>query len=174
MMRSHRPCLILGPVLVGLMVVGSPVIAGSVGPNWAYVQASETDGTAGRGDRYAKCLPAGTAGDRGRTLVYRVNSDGGPDVLEHAYDWYATSIHLLGTKDGTTVVRMGPWSEGRAASKDHLAFAVYRGGRLLRSYGTLDVAGRPDNVRTSVSHYQWYRRMIGFRWLRSDKSKVLR
>jgi hypothetical protein len=51
------------------------------------------------------------------------------------------------------IVRFGPWSRGIEARADHLAIAFHAGGRLLRSYSTLDIAGVPENVSRSVSHY---------------------
>jgi hypothetical protein len=143
-----------------------------VSRNWVYVAASTTDGTAWHGDRYAKCIPAGMSGDKGRTLVYHVKP--GQDVLEAEYDWYATGIYLAGTDKGTSVVRMGPWSEGHEPSKDDLALAFYFGGKPLKTYSTLDIAGSRENVRSSVSHYTWYKRVMGYCWIRSDQSKFLR
>ena len=56
-----------------------------------------------------------------------------------------------------------PWHRGHNPRPDHLAIAFYRGGKLLKSYSTLDIAGaekaqdiglsKYQNVSVSVSHY---------------------
>ena len=61
------------------------------------------------------------------------------------------------------VVRVGPWHRGHNPHADHLAIAFYKGGTLLRSYSTLDIAGDERaasgglseyrNVSASESHY---------------------
>lgn len=86
--------------------------------HWAY-----------QGDRYAKCIPADDSGSKGKTRVYHVTAD--EDVLEDEYDWYATQVYLAGTRDGTSVVRMGGWSEGSQAAEDDLALAFHFDGLLL-------------------------------------------
>lgn len=148
-----------------------PVMADSEGRNWAFVQSSETDGTSWRGDRYAKCIPAGRSGTQGRTLIYKVGEE--RDEWLHSFDWYTPTIYLAGAANGTSVVRLGRWNQGHRASRDHLALALYFDGKLLKEYSTLDIVGSEDNVRSSVSHYQWYKRILGYRWLRSDQAKVL-
>ncbi len=59
--------------------------------------------------------------------------------------------------------QFGPWHRGHDADADHLAIAFYRGGKLIRSYSTLEIAGgeeaadggtsRYKNVFATVSHY---------------------
>ena len=61
-----------------------------------------------------------------------------------------------------SAVQFGPWARGQQASASQLAIAFHAGGRLLRSYSTLDIAGRPDNVSASVSHYTVIRDVEGF------------
>src|SRR5687767_3890498 len=164
---------VLALVVVCGFALAPPAAADSEGSNWAYVAASTTDGTAPHGGHYAKCIPNDYRGDEGATRVYRVSAVG-PDVLEDEYDWYATRVYLAGTRNGTSVVRMGPWSRGHRAAAGDLALAFHFGGKLLRSYSTLDIAGRPDNVESSISHYTWARRVIGYCWLTSPQANVLK
>lgn len=145
--------------------------ADSESPNWTFVVAAITDGTTGHGDRYAKCIPAAFSGTNGVTKIYRVGED--EDILEHTYDWYTTLIYLSGASGKTSVVRFGGWNKGHSANTNDLALAFYYDGRLLKSYSTLDIAGQPDNVSTSVSHYVWYGNVRGYGYLTSPSSKYL-
>jgi hypothetical protein len=150
-------------LLCCLALVANPVLADQESRNWIRVTASVTDGTAYHGDRYAKSIPDEDSGTKGRTRIYRVGRD--EDTLEHEFDWYAITVHLCGTSDGTSVVRMGPWNRGGEPKKDDLALAFYFAGNLVHSYSTLDIALKPQNVQASVSHYQWAKRVHGYCWL---------
>jgi hypothetical protein len=72
----------------------------------------------------------------------------------------------LSTTQRPAIVRrideFGPWARGHRASASQLAIAFHAGGRLLRSYSTLDIAGSPDNVSASVSHFTVIRDVEGF------------
>ena len=57
----------------------------------------------------------------------------------------------------------GPWARGHTASDDVLAIAFHFNGKTVRKYSTLDVAGKPDNVSPSVSHYMVIEDVLGFR-----------
>ena len=63
---------------------------------------------------------------------------------------------------------------GHHANKDDLVVGVYFRGKTLREYSSLDLARGPDNVRRSVSHYAWCRRVLGFRWLTAPGAKALK
>lgn len=39
---------------------------------------------------------------------------------------------------------------------------------LLKSYSTLDIAGSETNVGQSVSHYRVFRKVLGYRWVKSN------
>lgn len=136
------------------------VHADSESGNLPYVVTSTTDGTTYHGGYYAKCIPTGIFGTNAVTRVYRVEKE--QDALLHAYDWYSTHIYLCGVNRKVSIVRFGPWGTGNQASSNDLALAFYYDGRLLRSYSTLDIVGKPESVQTSVSHYQWYKRIIGY------------
>ena len=90
--------------------------------------------------------------------MYQVTA--GSDTLIETYPWYSVRIHL----DCATTVQFGPWARGRQATAGHLAIAFHAKGRLLRSYSMLDIAGSPDNVAASVSHYEVFREIEGFAW----------
>lgn len=64
----------------------------------------------------------------------------------------------------TTVVRMGPWADGGRANRTDLALAFYLNGKLVKQYSTLDIAGKPDDVGRSVSHYTVFSSVDGFQW----------
>jgi hypothetical protein len=114
---------------------------------------------------YAKSVPDAAWGVKGTTKVYAVRK--GKDRLIATFPWYARKLHLQCRRgpDGAmraAIVRLGPWQRGQRASKDHLAIAFYKGSRELARYSTLDLAGRADNVRPSVSHYRIIREVKGF------------
>jgi len=140
-------------------------------PNRTFVTASTTDGTTSHGDRYAKCIPRETSGTNGVTKIYRVTND--KDVLEHTYNWYSPQVYLSGASEKTSVVRFGPWSSGHRANTNDLALAFYYDGRLLKSYSTLDIAGKTNNVSNSVSHYTWCQRVSGYGYIVSASTNFL-
>ena len=130
------------------------------GGNSIYVQSGEY------GSCYAKSIPAESYGPKGTTRVYLVRDK--DDLLEQTYDWYAPQIALRSTSKGIAVIRLGSWPRGRAASAEELAIAFYLNGKLLHSYSTLDIAGKPENVSQSVSHYTVIKKAIGFRWIKEN------
>ena len=135
--------------------------ADSESGNWPFVlAATTTDGTTAHGGYYAKCIPTESFGTNGVTRVYRVQK--AQDVLVHTYNWYSANIYVSGANQKVSIVRFGPWSKGRQASSNHLALALYYDGQFLKSYSTLDIAGKPENVEASVSHYYWCKRIIGY------------
>lgn len=84
-----------------------------------------------------------------------------------SYDWYSHEVYVdcgfsRQGKSGVSVVRLGPWPRGYYASERQLAIAFYFNQRLLARYSTLDIAGSPDNVDQSVSHYTVFERVPGW------------
>lgn len=121
---------------------------------------------------YAKSVPSDTYGEAGTTRVYEVTA--AEDRLLASYGWFSQQIFLQcnmsnNGDSGVSVVQIGPWPRGHAASADHLALAFYFNDRLLKRYSTLDIAGRPDNVQSSVSHYTVIERIDGYRWIDGDR-----
>ena len=158
-MRSSIRALV---ACVALIAPTGPSIADQEASNVAHVAS----GTYGR--CYAKSVPAhvfdpdGEPRQQGRTSLYRVTD--GEDVLIHEYEWFSQTLFVrCGPADHIIVVRLGPWHRGHDPKEDHLAIAFYRGGTLVRSYSTLEIAGgeeaddggfsRYRNVSASVSHY---------------------
>jgi hypothetical protein len=138
-----------------LLTTATNALADTEGPNRAHVVAGIVDGDL-YGGCYAKSVPVARWGMQGTTRVYEVRR--GKDRLVATYNWYAKTLFLRCRRkaDGALkarVVRLGPWQRGRQASKDDLAIAFYSGDRELARFSTLDLAGRPDNVQRSVSHY---------------------
>ncbi len=117
---------------------------------------------------YAKSVPMHIydpeSGPRqqGRTEIYRVGDP--EDVLVRRYEWFS-QVLFVRCRPGSEpiVIRVGPWHRGHNPRSDHLAVAFYQGGRLIKRYSTLDIAGderaegvafsKSKNVSTSVSHY---------------------
>ena len=118
---------------------------------------------------YAKSIPEEWHGQKGTTRVYRVGADA--DTLAHTFDWFSQRIHIECNVSppsgpvGIAVVRFGPWARGHQANDEQLALSFYFEGKLARRYSTLDIAGAPDNVSRSVSHYTVIGKVEGFRWL---------
>jgi len=131
------------------------------------IVASGGDGTC-----YAKAVPVDVSGGKGATTIYNVKR--GDDERAETYNWYAPGLHLLCNvwrhgRSQTTVARMGRWARGSEANDKDLAVAFYANGKLLNSYSTLDIAGTPDNVGASFSHYQVFGSVEGFQWTDSSK-----
>ena len=135
--------------------------------NIPHVQAAK------HGQCYAKSVPAELYGSNGTTTILRVGRD--RDIPLMAYDWFSQRTFLScnvsddKTPVGVSVVRLGPWPRGHAATADQLAIAFYFKGEELRTYSTLDIAGQPDNVSRSVSHYTVIEKVLGYKWLSGNR-----
>jgi len=114
---------------------------------------------------YAKSVPAESYGSKGETNVYAVDRQ---DRLVETYAWYSGQVYLQcftpmpDRQVAISVVQFGPWARGRKANDDDLALAFYARGKLLRRYSTLDIAGSPDRISNSVSHYTVISRVEGY------------
>jgi hypothetical protein len=95
----------------------------------------------------------------GSGTMYEVSATGPDKPLWSVSGWYAFSTHV--SYDGKYLVRMGNWPPGEPSSK-HLAIAFYDGGKLVKSYSTLEILKDPKNVPISVSHYEYLKDVIGF------------
>jgi hypothetical protein len=140
--------------------LGVAVLADDEAANTPYMAVDQY------GRCYAKSVPAESYGSRGQTKIYQVAT--GQDRLIDTYAWYARQIYLechTQMPDGqsaTTVVQLGPWARGQQANNDELALAFHARGALVRRYSTLDIAGAPDRVSASVSHYTVISRVEGY------------
>ena len=153
---------------VALIAVSGTAYADEEASNTTHVAASEY------GRCYAKSVPAESYGGKGTTYVLQVNDS--QDTLLHTYDWFSQEIQLACnvsdglTPTGISLVRFGPWARGRVASREQLAVGFYFKGKKLKEYSTLDIAGEPENVSTSVSHYTVFEKVLGYRWLGGNKA----
>lgn len=126
------------------------------------------------GQCYAKSVPDELYGSAGSTTVFLVGKD--RDVPAHSYDWFSQQIFIECnvsdsiTPTGVSVVRLGPWSRGHVAGADQLAIGFYFKGQMLKEYSTLDIAGSPENVSTSVSHYAVFEKVLGYRQLGGNRA----
>ncbi len=119
------------------------------------------------GQCYVKSVPSDHWGTQGTTRLYKVRAD--EDELVATFGWFSQEIHLnchvmRGAAPGVSVVRIGPWARGREATDEDLALALYFNGEQLATYTNLDIAGTPENVDASVSHYSVFRTIKGFRY----------
>ena len=134
---------------------------------YADEEASNSLYISANGPWYAKSIPHESYGTKGRTDVYLATEKA--DSLQYTYDWYSPGkLRLKQWAWGVSVVRFGPWQRGSKASEDDLALAFYNGNELLASYNTLDLAGKPESVSTSTSHYTVIKKIHGYRWLGSN------
>lgn len=145
----------------------SVALADEEASNWTYVQSAEY------GRCYLKAVPAEHYGTRGTTTVYQVGPE--QDLKVASYPWYSpqTWIHCAvsngKTPVGISVVRLGPWARGHQASHQDLALAFAFDGKEVKRYSTLDLAGSPEKVSHSVSHYTVIKKVLGYRWLTSNR-----
>lgn len=158
-----------------LLTTATKARADTESPNRAHVVAGIVDGDLYRGC-YAKSVPTARWGMQGITRIYEVRR--GKDRLIATHNWYAKTLYLRCRRGANgaleaRVVRFGPWQRGRQASKADLAIAFYSGGRELARYSTLDLAGRPDNVQRSVSHYRVIRRIKGLGYQNSFRLELI-
>lgn len=140
-----------------LMLAAGAARADDEASNQPYVRSSQW------GQFYAKSVPKERYGLRGTTTVYKVEE--GQDTPLYVYDWYSPELYVEGFPGMNTVyvVQMGPWARGHQATPEHLALALYKNDALVKAYSTLDIAGTPENVEASVSHYQVFGERVGFR-----------
>lgn len=150
-----------------LLLICSPLLADDEAGNSGHVAASEY------GQCYAKSIPSERYGNEGRTRIYRVTE--GEDELIHEYDWFSQQIFLVCNASdstrptGVAAVSRGPWARGHEAGDDVLAIAFHYDGKTVREYSTLEIAGKPENVSASVSHYTVIEEVLGYHWVRSNE-----
>jgi hypothetical protein len=140
---------------------------------WAIASAQADEEVANRlyiragqnGTCYAKAVPSAPGGVGGTTTIYSVEADG--DKPLYSFSWYASALYIE-CPPGTTaesaisLVRIGEWPRGRKASGDQLAIAFYVRNQLVKQYSTLDIAGSPENVAASKSHYRVIDHVLGY------------
>jgi hypothetical protein len=118
------------------------------------------------GTCYAKAVPSAPQGTGGTTTVYSVEADG--DKPLYSFSWYASSLSIecppgpVYQDSAISLVRMGEWPRGHKAAASQLAIAFYVRNRLVKQYSTLDIAGSPENVVASKSHYRVIDHVLGY------------
>jgi hypothetical protein len=135
-----------------LAMTASSLLADSPAPQVPYVAVAP------RGAAYFKMIPREAKWGDGFGIAYRLRRDGSDEELWRTDGWYSFEVFL--SYDGDYLVAMGPWSIGHEPSKEDLAVAFYRRGKLLRQYSTADLVKDKSKVRASVSHYMWLARDI--------------
>jgi hypothetical protein len=139
-----------------IMIFGAaPAGADDEASNIAYVKTSKY------GRSYAKCIPAEPYGSKGSTKVYLVRE--GENQFESSYPWYSKEVYLSERPGGVSMVRLGPWAREQTAKREDLAIGFYFSGETLKEYSTFDIAGTPDNVGRSRSHYTVFKEVAGYR-----------
>jgi hypothetical protein len=162
-MRARVAALVVTAIAAGGSAYGDQEAS-----NTTHVVASQY------GRCYAKSVPAESYGGKGTTHILRVTDS--QDTLAHSYDWFSQTIYIACnvsddlTPTGISVVRFGPWARGHTASLGHLAIGFYFKGKKLKEYSTLDIAGNPENVSASVSHYTVFEKVLGYRWLGGNRA----
>ncbi len=151
--------VIAAGLILGLTL--RPCFADTEAPNRPHVTAGPF------GQCYVKAVPADHRGVQGTTKLYKVNA--GEDELLATFDWFSQDIRLncyviRNGVSGVSVVRFGPWARGHEASALDLALAMYFNGEQVATYSNLDIAGTPENVDASVSHYTVIGKVGEFRY----------
>ena len=153
-------------LMCALLVASTTGTADEEASNVPHITASQY------GRCYAKSVPRTLYASEGTTKMYSVQV--GDDVLLHTFAWYSPRLFLecnVGRpKQGVSasLVRFGSWPRGSKATSRELAIAFYYDGKLAKAYSTLDIAGSPDNVSASESHYTVFNRVDGYRWHESN------
>lgn len=145
------------PIIFILLMLPSVCMSDEEALPYAYVKTDYW------GKYYFKMLPGEKRFDYdnyGSGALYEVSADGSNKLLWTTRGWYAFQVYI--SPDGMYLVRLGNWPRAYKPSKDHLAIAFYKNGKLIKSYSTLDLIKDLSAVRPSVSHYSYYKKIIGF------------
>jgi hypothetical protein len=146
-------------IAILLLTVDCVVRADDEAANRPVVRSSEY------GAIYARSVPDESYGQKGKTKIFSVGRENDTVICE--YDWYAGNIYIGGSGDAT-VIRFGPWHRGRKPQDDHLAIGIYRNGKVLKEYSTVEIQKMGSGVSGSVSHYQVFADRLGFRWVKGN------
>lgn len=115
-----------------LLTVTASVWASKPVANFSYVHS-------GLGGRfYVRCIPDDQEGEKGSTVLYRVNKD--KDEIVDRYDWYSPKGAILGWSPIAGKVAI--MRKGGQDSPDHkkqVEFSFYIGGKFLKIYTTHDL-----------------------------------
>ncbi len=134
----------------------SLIFADKPAPNIAYVRTSPS------GRFYVKCIPYDLFTIEGKTYVCEMTDKG--EKLLYTFDWYSRQVFIQ--DDCGSVVRIGPWPDGRYPSHEQLAIAFYVDGKEVKKYSTLDIFElgykNKSAIQVTVSHYNVFDRILGY------------
>lgn len=173
-MRTWIGVALAATVFAGGMF--SAAVADDEAANSPYLASGARD-PAIRGDCYVVARPDDDYEQTGTTEIYLYPTPSFSKARPRMrYDWYSQRVYVdcgfsRQGKQGISVVRMGPWARGHLANERQLAIAFYLDGRMLARYSTLDIAGAPDNVLRSKSHYEVFGQVPG--WVDGNRSFVV-
>lgn len=88
----------------------------------------------------------------GGGIAYRQEADGTLKEIYRIEGWYG---QVAISADGRSLIRLPPWSRGRAPQTSDVAVAFYLDGKLLKQYSPLDLLKDPGKVIVTSSHYNW-------------------
>lgn len=158
--RFRMRILLLSVSAVLAILISKTVSADDEASNRIVVRSSEYGGV------YARSIPAESYGSKGKTKIFHVGAD--QDALIAEYPWYASVIYLGGEGEDT-VVRFGPWQRGRQPEAGHFAIGIYRRGKTIREYNTLQMQQLGSGASSSVSHYTIFNNSRPrFRWVKGN------
>jgi hypothetical protein len=86
-------------------------------------------------------------------VAYRVDGEGKFTELYRTTNWYSRYVYV--SIDGRHLVQLEPASVGERPSKEDLAVAFHRDGKLVKSYSTVDLIKDPKKVVVTWSSYLW-------------------
>jgi hypothetical protein len=115
------------------------------------------------GKYYFKMVPTKGKyiGDRkGIGYAYEISADSCDKILWKVSDWYSFKTFL--SHDGVYLIRLGNWPRGNKPSKEDLAIAFYKNGKLLKPYSTLEIITDENNIGKTKSHYKYMKGDAGF------------
>jgi hypothetical protein len=158
--RSRVRLLLPTVASLFLSLITRTVTADDEASNRTVVRSSE------HGSVYARSIPEESYGSKCKTKIFHVGAE--QDALIAEYPWYS-SVLYLGGEGEDTVVRFGPWQRGRQPEASHLAIGIYRKGKTIREYSTLQMQQLGSGSSSSVSHYTVFNNSRPrFRWVKDN------
>lgn len=166
-----RAWLLLIGVLALLPLQPGALRADEEAGNWPHVVAGQW------GRCYARSIPQDHYGPLGLTKLFRVSGQAEGDVKLASYPFFTQRLYLACNvagkpgQRGPALVQLGPWARGHKPDAETLAIAFHYDGREVRRYSTLDISGgQMERVSCSVSHYDVFGPIEGFRRLHEDRT----
>lgn len=86
-------------------------------------------------------------------IAYKMDEEGRLKELYRTKGWYSYEVSI--SMDGRYLVRLEKGPVGDGPSKDQLALAFYKDGKLLKEYSTEEMIKDKSKVLQTTSHYFW-------------------